>query len=510
MKLRSLALVGLVGSALLSCGSPVMDRDRADRGDAGVVSVVVRVTHGDRGTISAPIPYSSNAVTYGVEVEVHDGAPSGGAVIDGFDGWVTLSITPGVIAEITSAGGTQVAGRNIHLTGGRGSANIVFRRSYGETRIWAEEAGYVPADPNSTALPSCANGMDDDGDGRVDYPADYGCAAPNDDSEQGGSYAIGSSEAIYFGSPTIYDVQGGSTTSPLVSERIGVTAGRLIVTRLSVSGFWVTDIADRSCPDPANPTDPTRNQPCFNSLFMFNFSLPNGIRPCDQLEMLQGSVQEFVGTTQLAQPAWRVQSSGLWINTTRSGTCPIPDAVAITPTMLGNAQALLEPYESGLVRASGLVFPTLIGPRRPCTTTAGVTTCHFEDGASNCDLNGDSKVDFNNVAEAACGNQCQALRGCSEWTGWRRFGTLQVDFADGSMPATRLEISPREAIPDLDPQLPPATDPAGFTVTGTLKQVGPNWIVEPRCTQDVVLTGAPLSAHASCIFPRAEDTDNGP
>ncbi|MEI8256854.1 MAG: hypothetical protein WCJ30_14370, partial [Deltaproteobacteria bacterium] len=484
MKRASLALLGLAGTAMLSCGSPVMDRDRADRGDGGVVSVVVHVTHGDLGTIGAPNPYNSNAVTYGVDVEVRDGNPGGGTVIEGFDGWVTLSITPGVIVEIDSANGTQVAGRNIHLVNGRGSANVVFRRAYGEMRVWAEEAGYVPADPNSPTAPACANGEDDDGDGRRDFPADYGCAAPNDDSEVGGSYAMGSSEAIYFGSPTIYNVQGGSTSSQLVNERVGITAGTLIVTRISVSGFWVTDIADRSCPDPANPGDPSRNIPCYNSLFAFNFSLPNGIRPCDQLEMLQGSVQEFVGTTQLAQPAWRLPTSGLWIPS-RSGACRIPDAVPITATMLGSAQALLEPYESGIVRATGLAFPTLIGPARPCTTVAGVTTCHFAAGASNCDLNGDSKVDYNDPAESTCGNQCQLLHGCSEWTGWRRFGTLQVDFQDGTTPATRIEISPREAIPDLDPQVPPATDPAGFTVTGTLKQVGPNWIIEPRCTQDV-------------------------
>lgn len=507
MKFASLAGLGLAGSALLSCGSPVTDRDRADRGDSGVVSVVVHVTHGDLGLISAPNRYSSDAVTYGVDVEVHDGMPNGGAVIDGFDGWVTLSMTPGVIVELTAANGSEVAGRNVHLTAGRGSANVVFRRAYGETRIWAEEAGYVPADPNRTELPRCANAIDDDGDGRVDYPADYGCAAPNDDTEQGGSYAIGSSEAIYFGSPTIYDVQGGSTSSPLVNERIGITAGRLIVTRISVSGFWVTDIADRSCPDPANPTDPSRNQPCFNSLFAFNFSLPSGIRPCDQLQLVQGSVQEFVGTTQLAQPAWTVPASGLWLSRRDSGACPIPEAVAITPAMLGDAQALLEPYESSVVRVTGLAFPTLIGPDRPCTTTAGVTTCHFAAGASNCDLNGDSKVDYNNVAEAACGNQCQTLHGCSEWTGWRRFGTLQVDFQDGTTPATRIEISPREALPDLDPQAPPAMDATGFTVTGTLKQVGPNWIVEPRCTQDVVLTGAPQSASESCLYPRVEVPD---
>ena len=31
--------------------------------------------------------------------------------------------------------------------------------------------------------PQCSNGVDDDGDGKVDYPADAQCAAPADNSE---------------------------------------------------------------------------------------------------------------------------------------------------------------------------------------------------------------------------------------------------------------------------------------------------------------------------------------
>jgi hypothetical protein len=479
--------LGLLALAQLSCGDPITDHDRLDRSDSNIVSVNVHVTNGNAGTLANPNPYTGDPVTFQVAIDVRDGAPEGGNLIDTFDGWVNVSVTPGVLVELSGANGTEVAGRSVHLTAGQGSVNVTFRRAYGEMRIWVEENGYIPADLSSGTVPQCANGMDDDGDGRTDFPGDYGCAAPNDDSEVGGSYALGSSEPIYFASPRIYDVQGGGSQSPLVNERVGINGGRLIVTRISVEGFWVTDIDDRSCPDPANPTDPSRNHACYNSIFAFNFRLPDGLRPCDQLELLQGSVQEFVSTTQLGQPAWRIPPENLWVDEAHSGTCPIPDAVEITPAMLNAADTQLEPYESGVVRASGLVFPTLIGPERPCTTANGVTTCNFAPGASNCDLNGDGRVDFNNPAEATCGNGCQGMRGCSEWTGWARFGTMQVDYIDPTAVNPRLEVSPREAMPDLDPNMLPAVGSAGFTITGTLKQVGPNWIVEPRCTQDLVL-----------------------
>ncbi len=504
MKRTASIAIGALALVQLSCGAPISDRERHDRADTGIVSVNVNITSGDLGTLASPVRYSNDPRTYQATIDVRDGASGGGNIVSDFDGWVAVSVTPGVLVDVGGANGTEVAGRNVHLVGGQGTVNLTFRRAYGETRIWVEEDGYAPASAASTELPACSNSMDDDNDGRVDFPGDYGCAAPNDNDERGGSYALGSSQPIFFASPSIYEVQGGGTESPLVNERIDINRGRLIVTRISVSGFWVTDIDDRSCPDPANPTDPSRNHACFNSIFSFNFRIPDGLRPCDQVQLLQGSVQEFVGTTQLAQPSWRTVPEQLWIDETHSGVCPIPEALPITPATLAAATSTtnLEPMESSVVRATGLLFPTLIGPEHPCTTTSGVTTCTFTHGASNCDLNGDGRVDFNNPAEATCGNACQAMRGCSEWTGWARFGTMQVDFVDTAPVSPRLEVSPREAIPDLDPLNPPAASASGFTVTGTLKQVGPNWIIEPRCTQDLVLDGVALPANQTCLLQR--------
>lgn len=476
----------------LSCGAPVRDPDRRDRGNGAVASVFVTITEGARGTVAMPLPFSTTGVTFTLRIEARgaDHRP-----VSGFHGHVALSVTPGVLQRIEGPG---VVGRSVRLSDGVAEGiRVTFARAYGETRIWAEEQGYDPADPNTGRSPACANGIDDDGDGRLDFPGDYGCAAPNDDSETGGSYAAGASEPIHFGSPRIYDVQGGAATTPLLNERVTIDRGTLVVTRVSVSGFWVTDISDTSC----------SGRPCYNSLFAFNFRLPEGMRPCDRLSRLQGTVQEFVSTTQLSQPSWRVAPDGLWISPERSGDCPIPEPVTIAPTALANPDVDLEPYESSLVRVTDVVLAPNIGPDRVSCRRAGSTlACDFAPGRSNCDRNDDGVINFDDPDEGGCANTCQRTPGCSEWTNWVRFGQLAVDFAAGQ-PAgvSRLIIAPREAISDFNPLMQPVNPGEAVTVTGTLKQVGPNWIVEPRCTEDLVIphTGMTVRrANQSCVTPR--------
>ena len=323
-------------------------------------------------------------------------------------------------------------------------------------------------------------------DGRADFPADYGCAAPNDDSEAGGSYAVGASEPFFFLSPTINEVQADGDFTTLLNERVTVNRGELIVTRIDISGFWVSDIADRSCPDPTNPG---MMRSCYHSIFIFNFRLPEGLRPCDRLSQLQGTVAEFVSTTQFAQPAWTMDpAGGLWLpaapDAGMTNPCPIPPAREIVPANLSNTSADLEPLESALVRASDITLSQDIGPGHAvCVNNAGTTTCDFSERRSSCDLNDSGAVDFTNPEEAACANLCQRTRGCSEWTNWLRFGQLAVDFVTGQMSGIpRLVIAPRNAISNFDPLRQPVSGTQPVTITGTLKQVGPTWIIEPRCT----------------------------
>ncbi len=483
---RTLAM--LVGVTLGSCNGPIVDPDRRDR-EGDVASVFVTITTGDRGSPAMPRPYAATSVTYTVRIEARrsDGSPVSGRP------WVSVNVSPGALESLE---GPDVRGRNVQLTNGVvDGLRLTFSRSYGETRIAAEESGYVPA--ALEAMPQCANGRDDDGDGRTDFPADYGCAAANDDSERGGSYALGTSEPIFFASPRIADVQGSGTTSALVNERVSISAGTLVVTRISVDGFWVTDTADTSC----------GGMPCNNSLFAFNFRLPEGLRPCDRLSLLQGSVQEFVSTTQLGQPAWAVAPDGLWVDRATSGACPIPAAVEITP-MTADAISL-ERIENSVVRVRDVTLSPNIGPDRPMCTVGsmGLATCNFAPGRSNCDADGDNRIDFTNPPESQCANACQVAVGCSEWTGWTRFGQLAVDMPMAAATGVRIVISPRDADSNFNPIQPAgATARHGVAITGTLKQVGPNWIIEPRCIDDLVLQGdgqMVRDANDSCTQPRS-------
>lgn len=498
-------LVRLLPLALVfcSCGERIQDPDRRDR-QSPVETMFLTITDAPsaRGTPEAPLPYATSGVTFTLRIEARGRLNE---LLRDFDGYVQLGVTPGILQSIE---GAAVEGRNVRLTGGVAEGvRVTFARAYGETRLTVEEAGYLPHDPNDAVPPACADGMDNDGDGRADFPADYGCAAPNDDTERAGSYAQATSEPIYFASPRLSDVQGHGSTSPLINERITVTEGTLVVTRINVSGFWVTDIADTSC----------GGMPCYNSIFMFNFRLPEGLRPCDRLSRLQGTVAEFVSTTQFSQPAWTVAPDGLWIDRDRSGECPIPDATVITAAMLNSADTSLEALESGLVRIENATFSPNIGPgsrnsdepnRLHCMRSGMNVTCDFRPGVSNCDLNNDNRIDYTpgngvDVTEGDCANVCQRTAGCSEWTNWLRFGQLAVDLPMQSTTASRIIIAPREAIANFDPEVPPAT--GALAVTGTLKQVGPNWIIEPRCTQDLVLNlpgQTVLRARESCLLPR--------
>jgi hypothetical protein len=95
--------------------------------------------------------------------------------------------------------------------------------------------------PNGANCPQCGNGKDDDGDGKIDYPADPGCSSASDNSEQDvdlgacgpnvkvnpmptGGVATG---MVVPGSSTMISQCGG--LGPEVAYEIDVTAPTVIV-----------------------------------------------------------------------------------------------------------------------------------------------------------------------------------------------------------------------------------------------------------------------------------------
>ena len=125
-------VLGLLLASGLSCGAPVMDPDRRDRGPNPVGSISVDITSGDRGTPTMPLAFSDVGVTFGVHIEVRDDA---NALMTGFNDYLNLSVTPGVLRSITSADPNNVLGRNIRMNAGVADIQVTFARAYGEVRI---------------------------------------------------------------------------------------------------------------------------------------------------------------------------------------------------------------------------------------------------------------------------------------------------------------------------------------------------------------------------------------
>ncbi|MFO0671827.1 MAG: hypothetical protein U0235_19760 [Polyangiaceae bacterium] len=78
--------------------------------------------------------------------------------------------------------------------------------AYGDTRIWAEDLGYEPG--NASGKPRCSDGVDNDNDGLVDFPADPGCSAADDETENPGTFATGAGRPLFFAYPRVADVRG--------------------------------------------------------------------------------------------------------------------------------------------------------------------------------------------------------------------------------------------------------------------------------------------------------------
>jgi hypothetical protein len=121
-----------------------------------------------------------------------------------------------------------------------------------------------------------------------------------DDMGDNPSYAAGSSEEIYFKNPSIDDIQKSSQNEPpfssdMVGYRVNIRGqrnniGRMVVTAVTNTGFYVTDLASNS------------NPPL--SLFVYNFSRPYGIYRYQMLCSLTGGIKEHLGDTQITFPDW--------------------------------------------------------------------------------------------------------------------------------------------------------------------------------------------------------------
>lgn len=426
----------------------------------GVASFRVKITAVNGGPLppaNQPLPANRGDTDEVWDFELEARGP-GGELEKGFSGLARLSVEPGTIVAV-SQGAEPGTDRNVRFKGGKASGRVSLTAIYGPARLWAEDLGYKPAkDPRKA---KCADGKnnDDGEDALVDHPNDPGCAFADDDSEEGGTHAAGVSLPVHYALPRVSDIQGFGTTTPYPFEGMEVRADDphvLVVTRVASDGFYVTDLAEAD--------------KGYAHLFAFNFSTPAGMRVCDRVTYLAGTVVEFFGFTELSFPSFRVEP------VFKGQACRVPDPVVLDDaTIQGtNDRDAMEKLESALVRLENFRIAKKFGPKVAKNNV-------FSEDASNCDKNGDGQIDFLNDDEASCANACNADPECTEWTGFSARGnykvsrgSLQIMINTGTV-ATFSPVAARGK--DL------------LAVTGTMRNFSGgklNWTVETRCVDDLV------------------------
>ncbi|HEX8436828.1 MAG TPA: hypothetical protein VF697_17080, partial [Archangium sp.] len=280
------------------------------------------------------------------------------------------------------------------LTKGRGIGKVRAEFLYGEVRVWVKDERFEP-----TYV-----------DGGILYHTDAGSADPEQfpkEPDTGRSYAAGASAPVFFAEPTLASIQRPQVPDNRSSPFVGqfVTIGRapesgsvlyqncpdidvdkdgkvdvlppkpvtLLVTGTDPSGFYVTDMTACRVPD---PTEPSGYLPgTFGSMYVYNYSFPEGLDPGDLLWTLAGSLQEFTSTTQLTFPSWSVREHvrelppeqwNKYLNLNppvelNLRHCGLPDSLSPGPVdkLCGfyNDNMKLESLESALVKVHHVRFP---------------------------------------------------------------------------------------------------------------------------------------------------------
>jgi hypothetical protein len=416
---RMLALAGAIGWVSSCASAP----DHPDLGP-GTFHVVIQSVNGNATLPTAGNPMAPNlgntSDDWAFTIEAR--TPTGN-LDTSFKGYVRLTVAPGTVVGVNG----DTTTRNVLMANGTASGVVQLTGVYGPAHLWVEDLGYVPAAQNTT--PKCSDGIDNNSNGLIDFPADPGCYYADDDTEDGGTYSSGVSPAVEYALPKISDVRGKART-PFSNEAIQIATAEpeyLVVTRVSGNGFFVTDV---------NPTEMAKG---YNSLFSYNFSTPANMQVCDRVVQLSGTTTDFYGFTQLSFPSYLTSYTVLGADggayNPKDGIpgCKVPEPILLDPTQplpfsgdKNTTSAALYPYEASLVRLKGFTIASKFG--------AGVVdpkTMNITKGNSNCDFNGNGQIDYTTVdgqqgPEGICSNTCDNDPDCSEYTAYSARGQYKV------------------------------------------------------------------------------------
>ena len=258
--------------------------------------------------------------------------------------------------------------------------------------------------------------------------------------------------------------------SPLTNQDVTIQSGELVVTNVVINGFYITDVADDS----------------YNSLFVFNFNYPEGLRVGHRLCHVSGGVQEHVGMTQLVFPSWQVHGMPPTADAEEGGLpiyCFAEDLppATIVPTELTSSDLddwdLLESLESGVVTIDDLELSN-----------------RFID----CDYNTSGEIE-RGTDEALCRDDCQDDPLCTELSSYRSYGQWKAS-ADGSMVYAVAvdQVAEFDILEGCWQAPPPEDNPTTIYecpnrrvsfMTGNLKHIALTrtiqfWVIEPRFKSD--------------------------
>jgi hypothetical protein len=477
--------VGLFGLLAPSC-QPAFTTEVSGR------SLSIQITDtNDTGSATNRLPITfSTPNVFTVHITATDET---GALDSTFTGYVRLSIQPGTVVSVT---GTNTNGRNVKLVNGvlAQDVQVAVVGATGNSRILVEDLGYQPKNPLATPPPECANGIDDNHNGLVDYGVDPGCYAPDDDTEDGGSYASASSQIIYYAYPSIADINGVASPgagTPFPNEQVqintewnGPTSDTgLVVTGVASTGFFVTDISKTQ----------------YASVFGYTYSAPTLMNVCDRLITFGGTTAEFYGFLEVNYPTWSLEE---WDPQARP--CLVPEPITISTASLQDTStetATLLPLISSLVRVpvadgSTINIGRKLGPTlMPYTMVNGAPVFASPvpgTDATNCDYEGTGKIDFTNPIEAGCENACSLDYDCSEYTSYvseSQF-SIVITSADGSQHGRM--IGDGAAAPGFDPIQHLGERLLAFTGNLTYFSGGSQFTIQARCADDVVFPGSPI------------------
>jgi hypothetical protein len=283
------------------------------------------------------------------------------------------------------------------------------------------------------------------------------------------------------------------------------------------------------------------------------------MRQCDRLRQFGGTTADFYGFTEVNYPTWELEE---WDPTQRP--CLIPDAhvlatdcTGVSPCIPIQGTSTLLPVAAALTRVQAFAPvvdnskspPKLVaagsaihigahfGPGNPCCDydakhrcanampgSALAPQCNITADATDCDLNGDGKIDRTTPGslELVCANACQADLECSEYANFKKENqfnivvqALGVPGANGTPNVTNTVDIQGDGSSDaqFNPVLLKGASIGSFTGALTYFSGGAQFTIQARCADDIVLdpNGTPIPSDTACVHARTiinNDTGN--